>query len=130
MRRLCLTLAGLCVVLASGCQKLSYQHSFVIEKGAPYHETEFKAAKSEQKVRATVKADATVNAYLLSADDKEDAINDLRNQRAPRNVLASGRKSTELTLEAKVPAAKPFVILIVPEDRGKEIKVELDVEGK
>jgi hypothetical protein len=130
MRRLCVLLAGLCVLFAPGCQKTSYQLSVVVEKGAPYHETEFKALKSEQIIVADVKCDATVNVYLLSADDKDEAINDLRNQRAPRTVLASGRKSTELTLEAKVPAGKPYVILIVPEERGKEVKVDLDVKGK
>lgn len=130
MRRLCVGFVGICVLLLSGCKKLDYQNSITVEKGSGYHESEFKAAKNEQEMQAAVKADETVSVYLVLGDDKDEAINALRVKRAPRKVLASEEKTKEATLKAKVPAGKPFVLLIVPLDREKAVKVDLDIKEK
>jgi hypothetical protein len=130
MRRLCLTLAGMCFVFASGCQKLDYQGTIKIEAGTTYHETEFKGPKSEQKVQVSVKSGEPVTVYVLLGDDKDEAINAMRDKRTVRKLLASEEKTKEATLEATVPAGKPFVVLLLPADQKKDVEVKIDVKAK
>jgi hypothetical protein len=130
MRRLLLSLVGLCVLLSAGCQSLSYETTITIEKGSPYQETEFKGPKSEQKVTATISSDEPVSLYLVLMDNKDEAVNALLQKRKPTKPLAAKEETKEATLEATIPAGKPFAILIRPVESKKDIEVKLDVKGK
>ena len=130
MRRLLVPLVGLCLPFLAGCQRMAYEKSFTIEKELPYHETEFKGAKSEQKVKVTATGSEPVSIYLILSDNREQAINALCKGRKPLRSLAGEEGMKDATLEGTIPAGKAFVVLILPADPGKETEVKLDVKGQ
>src|SRR4051812_44980402 len=118
MSRLLLPVLGLCVLLTAGCQRTHYENlKLTIEKDAPYHETEFRAPKSDQQVTVTATSAAPISVYLTLTDDKPEAIAALRAGKKPRKTLDSAEAAMEAKLEGKIPAGRSFVVLIKPADK-------------
>jgi hypothetical protein len=130
MPRLLMPVLCLCLLLTAGCKGTRYEKTITIEKDAPYHETEFRGPRSEQTVTVTAKSETPISVYLTLADDKAEAIVAIRAGKKPRRTLDAAEAATEANLEARVPAGRGFVVLIRPTERSKEVKVELDVQGK
>ena len=132
MRRLLLPVMGLSILLTAGCQGTNYfpEKKLIIEKDAPYYETEFRGPKSDQKVTVRAGSDSPFSVYLTLMDDKHEAIVALRSGKKPRKTLAGEETTKDATIEATVPAGRAFVVLLKAAEKGKEIEVKLDVQGK
>jgi hypothetical protein len=131
MRRLFLPVLYVCLLLASGCQKINFNQTLTIGKDDKYAEVEFKAPSKDRTVQVTAECNVPVNVYVVLMDNKAEAVTTLLEKKELRKKLASEVKTKDASFDAEVPAGKGFAVLIAPVEKPKEdLKVELKVKAR
>ena len=122
----------LCAVLltwAAGCQKMHETKAFDLHTGE-VRDIHISAPTYGQTVKVVAtSSDSPIAVYVVLEKDFEAVHKALMNYKEPDQamVLASGKDSKELTVEAKVPAKNEYAVLVAR--ANKKTKVDLDITG-